>query len=117
MKSKPGKKMHLHDKVSFIIFTRKLYNISRKNMPPSHKPDLAVFERDLILVLERWATFMYFQKKHWYRITEIGKPIIQEAYIGLETFPLSNRIDLKRHQAPGRAAKHGKTPLIPSPTW
>lgn len=86
-------------------------------MPPSHKPDLAVFERELILVLERWATFMYFQKKHWYRITEIGKPIIQEAYMGLETFPLSNRIDLKRLQAPGRAAKHGKTLLIPSPTW
>ena len=66
--------MCLHDKVSFIIFTRKLYNISRKNMPPSHKPYLAVFERELIIVLAKWATFMYFRKRHWYRKTEIEKP-------------------------------------------
>lgn len=69
-------------------------------MHPSNKPDPAVFERELILVLAKWAAFMYFRRKHWYRITEIGNQIREEASMGLENSPLSKKIDLKLHQAP-----------------
>ena len=69
-------------------------------MHPSHKPDPAVFERGLILVLAKWVAFMYFRKKRWYRITEIGNQIREKASMDLENFPFSKKIDLKLPQAP-----------------
>lgn len=74
-------------------------NIVRKNMLPSHKLNLVVFERKEILVLTKCVACMYFRKNYWCQKTESRKPMKEEASIGLYLFPLSKRIELKVPQA------------------
>lgn len=76
-----------------------LQDIVRKNMLPSHKLNLVVFERKEILVLTKCVACMYFRKNYWCQKTESRKPMKEEASIGLYLFPLSKRIELKVPQA------------------
>lgn len=74
-------------------------DIVRKNMLLSHKLNLVVFERKVILVLTKCVACMYFRKNHCCQITESRKPMKEEASIGLYLFPLSKRKELKVSQA------------------